>query len=605
MSTGPAWRRRFTAPTVGGVRWNATSPHRLAIVSTESGTSQAWSWDLAAGERRQASAEGVGAEEAHITADGSGIVWWFDPQGDERGRWMVTPFGDGEPRPLFPELPDMWMSGLSLVGDSMAAGFSDDDSYVIVARHGSEPVRELYRHQQPAGAGQDWPQGPGGLSADTSLIAIWHSETSNIENPAVRVLDARTGETVGEVADAGMAVVAAGWSPSFGDDRLVVLREVGGSIRPWIWSPRTGDPVAIEIDVPGAVTLADWFPDGQSLLVHRDHEATHGLVRVGLADGTVTTVVESGGTISGAGVRPDGDVWFRHEDGVRPPAWRDAATGAEVLHIADPPPEGRPWEPVWFENPVGQRIQGWFLRPEGDPPFPTIVSVHGGPNYHNTDAFEPRRQAFADEGYAVLLVNYRGSTGYGREFRQALYRNVGFPESEDINAGLDHAIATGLVDAERVFLEGWSWGGYLATLNAGLHPERWRGVIAGIPVGDSVAAHYESAPALQAWDVAVMGGTPMEVPELFHERNPMTYVDRVRAPMLMIAGEHDSRCPLGQVMTYAHALRVRGQEVEVHLYPGGHHANDVEEQIRHVELTLEFMRRHSRRPAPRGPAAAG
>jgi dipeptidyl aminopeptidase/acylaminoacyl peptidase len=144
-----------------------------------------------------------------------------------------------------------------------------------------------------------------------------------------------------------------------------------------------------------------------------------------------------------------------------------------------------------------------------------------------------------------------------------------------------------------VFLEGWSWGGYLATLNAGLHPDRWRGVIAGIPVGDSVAAHYESAPALQAWDVAVMGGTPMEVPELFRERNPITYVDRVRAPMLMIAGEHDSRCPIGQVMVYAHALRVRGGEVEVHLYPGGHHANDVDEQIRHVELMLDFMRRHS------------
>jgi dipeptidyl aminopeptidase/acylaminoacyl peptidase len=86
----------------------------------------------------------------------------------------------------------------------------------------------------------------------------------------------------------------------------------------------------------------------------------------------------------------------------------------------------------------------------------------------------------------------------------------------------------------------------------------------------------------------------MEVPELFHERNPMTYVDRVRAPMLVIAGEHDSRCPLGQVMTYAHALRVRGREVDVYLYPGGHHANDVAEQIRHTELTLEFMHRHRR-----------
>jgi dienelactone hydrolase len=593
LVTTTDWRRRLTAPTVGVVDWSASRPDRLAVVSTESGVSQAWSWDLRSDSRRQASAEGVGAEEAHITPDGKGVVWWLDPQGDERGRWMVTPFDGGSATSLFPGLPDMWMSGLSLVADSVAAGFADEDSYMVVVRHGSEPTREIYRHEQPAGAGQDWPQGPGGLSADAAMVAIWHSESSNIENPAVRVLDARTGEPIGEVADEGMAVVTAGWSPVPGDERLVVLREVGGFVRPWMWSPRDGDPVQLDVDVSGSVTLADWYPDADALLLHRDHDATHGLLRLDLEEGALDVLVEPGGTIGGAGVRPDGSVWFRHEDGTRPPAWRDAATGAQVLDLGDAPPAGRRWEQLWFENPAGIRIQGWFMRPEGEPPFPTIVSVHGGPNYHNTDAYEPRRQAFADEGYAVLLVNYRGSTGYGRGFRQALYGDIGFPESEDINAGLDDAISRGLVDAERVFLEGWSWGGYLATLNAGLHPERWRGVIAGIPVGDLVASHYESAPALQAWDVAVMGGSPMEVPELYRERNPMTYVDRVRAPMLMIAGEHDSRCPLGQVMTYAHALRVRGGEVDVHLYPGGHHANDVDEQIRHVELMLRFMRAHS------------
>lgn len=593
MVTSTDWRRRLTAPTVDDMHWSAALPDRLGVVSTESGTSQAWAWDVASGERRQASTEGIGAEEAHITPDGSGVVWWFDPSGDERGRWMMTPFGGGSsPAPLL-DVPDMWMSGLSLEARSVAAGYSDDEHYRVIVRHGDGPAVELYRHQQAAGVGQEWPQGPGGLSADASLVAIWHAEASSIENPAVRVLDTRVGDAVAEIADPGMAVVPAGWSPIPGDQRLVVLREVGGFVRPWMWSPGRGDPIPIPVHVPGAVSLAGWYPEGDALLLRTDHHAAHGLIRLHVAGGSAETIVAPGGTITGAGVRPDGTVWFRHEDGVRPPAWRDAATGEQVLRLADPPPEGRPWEPLWFDNPAGQRIQGWFMRPAGTPPFPTVVSVHGGPNYHNTDAFEPRRQAFADEGFAVLMVNYRGSTGYGREFRQAIYGDVGFPESEDINAGLDHTIAQGLVDAERVFLEGWSWGGYLATLNAGLHPERWRGVIAGIPVGDSVAAHYESAPALRAWDVAVMGGTPMEVPELFHERNPMTYVERVRAPMLMIAGEHDSRCPIGQVMTYAHALRVRGRDVEVHLYPGGHHANDVEEQVRHTELMLEFMHRHS------------
>ncbi|MEP7060459.1 MAG: prolyl oligopeptidase family serine peptidase, partial [Actinomycetota bacterium] len=139
--------------------------------------------------------------------------------------------------------------------------------------------------------------------------------------------------------------------------------------------------------------------------------------------------------------------------------------------------------------------------------------------------------------------------------------------------------------------EGWSWGGYLANLNAGINPDRWKAVVAGIPAGDYVAAHYESAPPLQAWDVSVMGGTPMDLPQLYAERNPMTYVDRVTAPTLIIAGTHDSRCPIGQVMVHAHALKVRGKPVEVHLYPGGHHANDAQESIRHVELIVAFLNR--------------
>ena len=128
----------------------------------------------------------------------------------------------------------------------------------------------------------------------------------------------------------------------------------------------------------------------------------------------------------------------------------------------------------------------------------------------------------------MLLVNYRGSTGYGTAFRQALRGNIGFPESEDIVAGVDHLVEAGVTDRDRVALEGWSWGGYLTTLIAGRHPDRWRAAIAGIPVGDYVAAHYESAPTLRAWDLATLGGSPMDLPELYRERNPMTYVDRVK-----------------------------------------------------------------------------
>jgi dipeptidyl aminopeptidase/acylaminoacyl peptidase len=423
------------------------------------------------------------------------------------------------------------------------------------------------------------------------LLCVRHAEHSDISRPSLRILEVGRGSTVAELSDPGLGIVPRCWSPISGDQRLVLTREISGVERPWLWEPVAGRLSSIEPDLPGAVHAECFYPDGDALLVRHDHEGRDSLWRLGF-DGALDQLTEHSGTITEAGIRPDGELWYRFESGVLPPRIASDRSGVAVAIPGADPPAGRTFEPLRFTNPSGDRIQGWLIRPDGDPPYRTIVSIHGGPEYHDTDLYDPRRLAYAEHGYAVVMVNYRGSTGYGVEFRRRLFANIGLLESEDIDAAVDHLIEAGVADPGALYLEGWSWGGYLANLNAGLRPERWRAVVAGIPVGDYVAAHYEVAPALRDWDVAIMGGGPMDLPALYHERNPMTYVDSVRAPILIIAGENDSRCPLGQNMVFAHALRVRGREVEVHLYPGGHHANDIEEQIRHVEMTMDWFGRH-------------
>jgi dipeptidyl aminopeptidase/acylaminoacyl peptidase len=585
------WRRRFTAPRIEAVTWAPGAPERLAIVSNESGSAQAWAWDLATGARRQVSGAGVGAEEAHILPDGSGVVWWLDQLGDERGRWMCTPFGGGDPAPLMPEAGIAWMSGLSFTGDVVAAGYATDDGYEIRVGRPGRPSRVIYRSDRPAGVGAEWPQGRGGLSADGMLVAIHHAEKGDISHPAVRVLDAATGEVRGEVFDEGRQVAAAGWSPIPGDRRLVVIRETGEFERPWLWSLDDDVLTQVGTELEGAVALMDWFPDGDALLLRQDHEARHSLHRGGIGGG-VGELVPQGHTILDAAVRPDGDVWYVAASSVEPTSVR-ALGGAEPISLPDPAPQGRAYREIAFENGHGQTIHGFVVTPPGEGPFPTVLSIHGGPEHHHTDDFSPKVQAFVDGGFAVVLVNYRGSTGYGRAHREAIHGDIGFPESEDVIAALDHVVAEGIADPARVCFSGWSWGGYLATLNAGINPDRWRAVFAGIPVGDYVAAHYECAPLLRNWDLATLGGSPIDLPELYAERNPMSYIDRVRAPMLVIAGEHDSRCPIGQVMTYVVWLRAHGRDVDLHLYPQGHHANNAAEQVRHMELILDFFGRHT------------
>src|SRR5262249_56791788 len=128
-------------------------------------------------------------------------------------------------------------------------------------------------------------------------------------------------------------------------------------------------------------------------------------------------------------------------------------------------------------------------------------------------------------------------------FRRALIGNVCFTETEDLIACLDGLEAEGLVDPERVFWSGWSWGGCLACFNAGVHPDRWRAIFAGIPAGDFVAAHRACAPELQAWDDAVYGGSPDEGPDAYPGGGPMTHGGDVKAPILVIARENHPTGP--------------------------------------------------------------
>src|SRR5438128_5586396 len=122
----------------------------------------------------------------------------------------------------------------------------------------------------------------------------------------------------------------------------------------------------------------------------------------------------------------------------------------------------------------------------------------------------PDVQAWVDHGVAVAMVNYRGSTGYGVAFRDALIGNPGFPEVEDVVAGLDALVAEGVADPDRAVLAGGSWGGYITLLGLGRQPERWIAGVAAVPVADYVAAYEDEAPTLQAFARSLLGGSPAE-----------------------------------------------------------------------------------------------
>lgn len=152
-----------------------------------------------------------------------------------------------------------------------------------------------------------------------------------------------------------------------------------------------------------------------------------------------------------------------------------STTGAVVL---DPPgakaPASVPVEDVWVDGPGG-RIHALVQRPAApaEGPFPTVFEIHGGPTWHDSDAFASGPAAWVDHGYAVVRVNYRGSTGYGRAWTDALKHRVGLIELEDIAAVREWAVKSGLADPAKLVLAGGSWGGYLTLLGLGTQPDDW------------------------------------------------------------------------------------------------------------------------------------
>jgi dipeptidyl aminopeptidase/acylaminoacyl peptidase len=225
--------------------------------------------------------------------------------------------------------------------------------------------------------------------------------------------------------------------------------------------------------------------------------------------------------------------------------------------------------------------------------------VHGGPESHDMDTYSAMVQAWVDHGYAVVLVNYRGSTGYGRAWRDAITGNPGFTEMEDLCAVRDHLVASGLTDPRRMILSGRSWGGYLTLLGLGRHPDRWSLGIAAVPVADYVAAYEDEMEPLKAYDKALFGGAPDELAEAYRARSPITYVEDVAVPVFILAGENDPRCPIRQIDNYLARLAELGKPHDVYRYDAGHSSLVIDEQIRQMDKELAFAAHHLGTVEPR------
>ncbi|MFF4520347.1 S9 family peptidase [Streptomyces bluensis] len=588
----PDWEKRFRAPRVSLPDWAEDAPHRSLFVSNATGTYELYAWDRATAEQRQVTDRANGTTDGVLAPDGEWIWWFDDKDGDEYGVWRRQPFDGGPDEEAVPGLAPSYPAGLAIGRDGRTAvvgrSTDEDGSTIHLSRSGTDPV-VIYRHRESAGVGD--------LSHDGSLIAIEHTEHGDAMHSALRVLRpdgttvAELDDTKGGTVELGLEVL--GFAPVEGDTRLLIGHQRGGRWEPLVWDVASGE----ETDLGLAAQLdgdlsAEWYPDGSALLVAHSFEARSELYRYELGTRELERLRTPRGTVSGATARPDGSVEYLWSSAAEAPVVRSTAGGA----VLDPPglrsPGSLPVEDVWVEGPGG-RVHALVQRPAGvRGPCPTVFDIHGGPTWHDSDAFAAGPAAWLDHGYAVIRINYRGSTGYGRAWTDALKHRVGLIELEDIAAVREWAVTSGFADPARLILTGGSWGGYLTLLGLGTQPDAWALGIAAVPVADYVTAYHDEMEALKAMDRTLLGGTPEEVPERFEASSPLTYVDAVKAPVYISAGVNDPRCPIRQIDNYVKRLQARGAVHEVYRYDAGHGSLVVDERIKQVRLELDFAERH-------------
>ena len=260
-------------------------------------------------------------------------------------------------------------------------------------------------------------------------------------------------------------------------------------------------------------------------------------------------------------------------------------------HLAD-------MEPVTFAARDGLTINGLLTVPAGAAgPRPMVLLVHGGPWARDYWGYDPTVQFLANRGYAVLQVNYRGSAGFGRDFLLAGVREFGRRMHDDLIDGVRWAVARGIADDKKVAIVGASYGGYAALSGLAFTPDVFVAAVDRVGIADMISLRTDMPPYWQPYAGALSRfyGDPDNPDErrAMAERSPLTRVDAIRAPLLVIQGANDVRVKRDHSDRIVAALKARNRDVEYILFGDeGHGINRTPNRMAYARALERFLARH-------------
>ena len=301
----------------------------------------------------------------------------------------------------------------------------------------------------------------------------------------------------------------------------------------------------------GSESRPVWSADGRSIFIRTSEEGRANIEKVDSESGKVAEVTKGNHAVISYSASADGskmavllstptnigDVFaVNSASGTMEPVTHVNAELFAKLNLTEP-------EMIWYKSFDGRRIQAWVQRPpdfQPDKKYPLILDIHGGPHSAYGYIFDHEFQWMAAKGYVVLYPNPRGSTSYGQDFGNIIQYRYPGDDFKDLMAGVDELIARGWVDPQKLGVTGGSGGGVLTNWTVG-HTDRFKAAVSQRSIADWTGFWYTAdfSQFTSFW----FRGAPWEQEADFKERSPITYIQNVRTPLMLIEGEADLRTP--------------------------------------------------------------
>jgi dipeptidyl aminopeptidase/acylaminoacyl peptidase len=594
----------YMTRSLGGSSWSPDGKSVVYVTNT-SGRNNLWIAPLGGGWPQQLTVSDQRQASPAWSPDGQWIAFISDTDGNELWDiYLVSP-KSGEVRNLTVS-PDY--------DDEQPTWSPDGKRLAFITRHKDSPSFEIDIIDVATGhtthvtrdTGKQWSNHSPLWSPDGKFLAFTRDHASGKDSD-VFLANLASGEVSQLTPHTGDAIHAAAHFSPDGKQLLLTsdahngyanaaLLEIASQKLVWLSEERW------------EIEAGEFTPDGSAVLWSANVDGYQQLYRRELASGKLTALPLPAGVNNFAGngssFSPDGSrLLFEHEGATSAPElwtldWKSQAPAQLSHSMMAGVRQADMVEPVLVHYP--SRDGKWTISAFAYIPhnivrsgkYPAIVYIHGGPAAQSMAEFNRFVQYIANQGYVVIAPNYRGSTGYGQSFQDANRMDAGGGELDDVLDAAAFIEKSGFVDPKKLIVMGGSYGGYLSMMAVTKAPQRWA---AGVPIVPFVNWFTEFAnedAQLQESDRLFMGD-PVKDKALWMERSPVNFLDKVTAPLLLLAGGNDPRCPKTEAQQVAHAIKERGGKVQLKIYENeGHGFARVENNIDAYRRVSDFLKIH-------------